>query len=183
MPWVWFVNVWLFWPSFRAGSDALMAQCKISRHKPKFDQISHQLVTMLVLACADTRWSAAGFLVTSLVFLPWMLGFMIGEDNNILSPTLHHCPVNVIAINVHCIPRRKCKLRSTWQELVKCASCSSPLVPSLTLQKLSQAVCTKSCWILQCTSFVSVLIQVAQSSEAIGVLSQARPGVPNAADW
>ncbi|KAK9826991.1 hypothetical protein WJX74_002893 [Apatococcus lobatus] len=54
LPWVWFVNVWLFWPSFRTGSDAVMAKY--------------------------TRWSATGFLITSLIFLPWMLGFMIGRD-------------------------------------------------------------------------------------------------------
>ncbi|KAK9855780.1 hypothetical protein WJX84_005776 [Apatococcus fuscideae] len=54
LPWIWFVNVWLFWPSFRAGSDPIKMY---------------------------TRWSALGFIMTSLVFLPWMVGFMIGKES------------------------------------------------------------------------------------------------------
>lgn len=37
LPWLWFVNVWLFWPDFIKGNDAIVSKCKpVVKHRRGF---------------------------------------------------------------------------------------------------------------------------------------------------
>jgi len=52
LPWLWFTNVWLFWPEFRHGKDE-----EIQKY---------------------TRRSATGFCIMTSILLAWMLNYYIG---------------------------------------------------------------------------------------------------------
>ncbi|CAL5219105.1 g878 [Coccomyxa viridis] len=52
LPWLWFSNIWLFWPQLWSSSDQHVRQY--------------------------ARGSAIGFVVASAIVLPWTLTFMIG---------------------------------------------------------------------------------------------------------
>jgi len=54
LPWMWVMNVWLFWNEFFDGGDPVIQ--------------------------SYTRKSAVGVLVASMVFVPWMLAYVIGQE-------------------------------------------------------------------------------------------------------
>ncbi|DBA89760.1 hypothetical protein WJX79_000970 [Trebouxia sp. C0005] len=53
LPWLWFVNVWLFWPDLRHGHDLTVQKY--------------------------ARWSATGFGVIAVLLLAWIAVFSIGQ--------------------------------------------------------------------------------------------------------
>mmetsp|Transcript_32177 Transcript_32177/g.44630 ORF Transcript_32177/g.44630 Transcript_32177/m.44630 type:complete len:120 (+) Transcript_32177:30-389(+) len=57
LPWLWFVNVWFFYPQLKRGKDV-------------GDRELFQYV----------RASAIGFVVFSICFLPWTLTYLIGGE-------------------------------------------------------------------------------------------------------
>ncbi|GMH33220.1 hypothetical protein BSKO_01054 [Bryopsis sp. KO-2023] len=54
LPWMWFTNVWLFWPTLKRGDDPVVKKY--------------------------TQSSAIGFCIASAIFLPWMLSYLIGGE-------------------------------------------------------------------------------------------------------
>lgn len=73
LPLVWFVNVWLFWPDFRHGGDS-----EVKKY---------------------TRYSAVGFVVYSILFLPWMLLYLIGGADVIGYTTWYRMDATRLNIN------------------------------------------------------------------------------------
>ncbi|KAG2440962.1 hypothetical protein HXX76_003815 [Chlamydomonas incerta] len=73
LPLMWGMNVWLFWPDFKA---------------PRGDPIIRKY----------TKWSAIGFIVATVIFLPWLLLYAIaGQD--ILSPNVYNA-LNAAALDL-----------------------------------------------------------------------------------
>ncbi|CAL8460647.1 g177 [Coccomyxa elongata] len=52
LPWLWFANVWLFWPHLQRQGDPVVRKY--------------------------AQGSAVGLVIVSAIFLPWMLTFSIG---------------------------------------------------------------------------------------------------------
>ncbi|PNW80568.1 hypothetical protein CHLRE_07g323050v5 [Chlamydomonas reinhardtii] len=73
LPLMWGMNVWLFWPDFKA---------------PRGDPIIRKY----------TKWSAIGFIVATVIFLPWLLLYAIA-GKEVLSPDVYNA-LNAAALDL-----------------------------------------------------------------------------------
>ena len=102
LPWLWLVNIWLFWPAVRAGSDPeIMRRAPLSILSPPWYMCWARLHSRLFRklrpdsdgnslcvpwtapwTCdAVTRRSGIGAAVVAAVLLPWTFTFMIGASH------------------------------------------------------------------------------------------------------
>jgi Presenilin enhancer-2 subunit of gamma secretase len=86
LPWLWFVNIWFFFPAVRDGHDPVVSKCKsplpcgYRRYHVGSMFLASELTHFLVHLPPDALRSAIGFGIASAIFLPWMLTFMIGQE-------------------------------------------------------------------------------------------------------
>ena len=105
LPWLWLVNIWLFWPAFWGkNGNAVVKRCKWAAFETGYRDMRLHQVTV-TRAVADTQWSLAGCSLLTSVLVSWSLTFALGgfqaSHVAVASHVLRNCPLSCITGGPH----------------------------------------------------------------------------------
>ena len=101
LPWLWLVNIWLFWPAFwDKNGNVVVKRCKW-QHLTLSTETCSFIGLPVTRTAADTQWSLAGCSLLTSVLVSWSLTFALGgfQASHVAAATSlfsHKCTLSCI---------------------------------------------------------------------------------------